>query len=220
MPARDTSLLFAWRDAVFSACGPETSTERLVAAALAQHMDAAGGSCFPSVSRLAEETSLSRRTVQRALRSLEESGWIREAGWETHQTAGGPQRTKVFRAAVPTSSDGGDTVTPPSSKGASLCPKGASETTQGGVTVTPEVVSRSTEERCAHAHEGLNGNGGRPSSLQPCPNDWCDALVPALELARHVRSCRPPDAAGTGAHDTLDDAIRELELVPTDRRPR
>lgn len=73
-----TSSVFAWRKLV-RAFGPRQddrcsrATFQSVAAALADHADRHGGSCFPAVATLAAETGLSRRSVQYALRALE--GW-------------------------------------------------------------------------------------------------------------------------------------------------
>ena len=54
-----------------------SSTERLVALALADHASDDGTDCYPSVARLATKCACSRRTVQRALVSLEKMRIIR-----------------------------------------------------------------------------------------------------------------------------------------------
>jgi len=51
-------------------------TERLVAVALADFMDATGGNCRPSHEGIATRTGLHRNAVGRALRRLEAAGWI------------------------------------------------------------------------------------------------------------------------------------------------
>lgn len=102
---RSTSLppVVLWRRAVLAA--PELNhAAKLVACALAEHMDADGGSCYPSVTTLAGETAQDRRTVQRALRALEASGWITRAegrgrGHSSRYAAARPPAGKA--AAVP-----------------------------------------------------------------------------------------------------------------------
>jgi hypothetical protein len=53
-----------------------TPTERLVLLRLAFHANAAGGSIYPSVATLMRHTGATRRSVQMALRRLEELGFI------------------------------------------------------------------------------------------------------------------------------------------------
>jgi hypothetical protein len=50
--------------------------ERLVLIALANHADVGGGSCYPSLDRIAHEARASRRHVIRAIQGLEEQGHI------------------------------------------------------------------------------------------------------------------------------------------------
>lgn len=68
------SPLFTWRGAIADSSLPPNA--RLVALTLSLHMNERGGSAYPSVARLVSETGLSRRAVQRALRVLEESGYL------------------------------------------------------------------------------------------------------------------------------------------------
>lgn len=82
--------LFSWRSAICESDLPSTS--RLVALTLSLHMNERGGSCFPGVTTLANETGLSRQTVLTHLDTLEGRGWIVQAnpgagrghryGWE------------------------------------------------------------------------------------------------------------------------------------------
>ena len=51
-------------------------TERLVLLILAWHADKTGGNAYPSVARMARQTSLTRRAVQKALRRLMEKHFI------------------------------------------------------------------------------------------------------------------------------------------------
>ena len=55
---------------------PEGGGEMLTALALADHSDDDGKNIYPSIKRIAEKTRQSERTVQRQLRSMEDSGWL------------------------------------------------------------------------------------------------------------------------------------------------
>lgn len=55
---------------------PNGGGEMVLALALADHADDAGGSIFPSISTLATKTRQSKRSVQYQLRKMEQSGWL------------------------------------------------------------------------------------------------------------------------------------------------
>lgn len=83
--------LFKWRNALASENGPAATT-RHVLLTLSLHMDAYGGSCFPSTKLLAEETGLSERTVCTHLEKASKAGWIEKCirdlnvrGWKRHK---------------------------------------------------------------------------------------------------------------------------------------
>lgn len=54
-------------------------TDKAVLVALADHADEAN-SCWPSIDHLVSKTEFSERTIRRAIRSLEEAGWISTQG--------------------------------------------------------------------------------------------------------------------------------------------
>jgi len=58
---------------------PESATEKLLLIALADCMNAETGRCFPSVDYLADAALCSKRTAQRAIKSLEAQGFITRA---------------------------------------------------------------------------------------------------------------------------------------------
>lgn len=70
--------LFTWRSAVASEGGPPRSTTRHVLLTLSLHMNEKGGSCFPSTRTLAEETGLSRRSVETHINLAVADGWLRK----------------------------------------------------------------------------------------------------------------------------------------------
>ena len=97
-PARDVlpaeSFRWVWRLAI---CESDLSaTARHTAHVLATHMNADGGSCYPSLDRLVSETRHSRATVVKAIRELEARGYItRQPG------GGGPRNTTRYFACLP-----------------------------------------------------------------------------------------------------------------------
>jgi Helix-turn-helix domain len=98
------ALMFWWRKRV--AASQLDDKAKAVLHALALHMDALGGSCFPSQGTLARETSLSRWTVARALRRAdpgEERGRLveRVTVWE-HSPGKPPKRHTHYHACDPT----------------------------------------------------------------------------------------------------------------------
>jgi hypothetical protein len=95
------SFLFRWRKALLASDLP--STDKLVAFVLSMHMTGAGGSCYPSLTRIANETSLGRSTVAEALGRLEQAGWI-------YRERGGPNRTTRYQACLPAGSPGAGLV--------------------------------------------------------------------------------------------------------------
>ncbi len=67
--------LFSWRHAILKS--DIHSTTKHVLLTLACHMNELGESCFPSINTLAEETSLSERSVRTQIKSAQELGWIK-----------------------------------------------------------------------------------------------------------------------------------------------
>jgi DNA-binding transcriptional MocR family regulator len=75
-----------------------TADAKLAGLTLATRMDEDGGSCFPSIARLAADTGLSTSTVCLALNELEAKGYLtRERGTSEK---GGPDVTQ-YRASLP-----------------------------------------------------------------------------------------------------------------------
>ena len=92
------------------------STEKMVLLCLCDYADENGRSCYPAISTLAKRTSKNARTVQRALRWLENSGICNSrgrAGTSTDYTinlaafAGGDKLSRVTKTTR-----GGGVVSP------------------------------------------------------------------------------------------------------------
>ncbi len=102
--AASLSPLFTWRSAIASSDLSPTTT--LVAYGLSLHMNERGGSAWPALTTIAQETRLGLSTVRRAVRDLESRGWLRV---RMGAGAGGTRgRTNVYEATVP-----GATENPP-----------------------------------------------------------------------------------------------------------
>jgi hypothetical protein len=67
--------VFVWKDAV-KRDQKLSSKAKLVLVMLMDYADLQGGSCFPSISRLMEDSSLSRNSVKRGLREAQKRGFI------------------------------------------------------------------------------------------------------------------------------------------------
>lgn len=91
-----------WRNAVLGTGGPRSPTTRFVLLALSYHMDADGGSCFPSHEKLAAETGLSVRCVFNQLKLAQAERWV-----VVTKKAGTNPRWKFnsYEASVPTYQD-------------------------------------------------------------------------------------------------------------------
>ncbi len=132
-------------------------TQKLVLLALANRTGE-DHSCWPSIARLSEDTCLSERTVQRALRELETDGYIRG---EARKKA-----TSMYKLLVPgrlvfggkgdnLSRTEGDRLSHNGADGCQSDTYGVSESPNMGDTVTPESKRESTREpeKSAQARE-------------------------------------------------------------------
>jgi Helix-turn-helix domain len=102
-----------WRDLFASEHGPAAMT-RNVLHVLCKHMDQRGESCYPGQPRIAKESGMSLRAVQKHLHLAERGGWIkirtrRRPGqsWFIHEyKAAIPRHLRDRVKAKPWSSDG------------------------------------------------------------------------------------------------------------------
>lgn len=123
----------------------DASTLAITLIALANHAGPDGRDAFPSVERMMRYTRLSRRTIQRSLRSLEELGLIRPG--KTHvrdaKISEANARPQVYNLALSTRlstapDEGRQDDAPLTSRGRQQKRLGASAATSGGVTTTPK----------------------------------------------------------------------------------
>ncbi|MFJ6677407.1 helix-turn-helix domain-containing protein [Actinosynnema sp. NPDC091369] len=123
----------------------DASTLAITLIALANHAGPDGRDAFPSVERMMRYTRLSRRTIQRSLRSLEELGLIRSGNTRVRdakipEANARPQvYDLVLSAKLSTASDQGrQDDAPLTSRGRQQKRLGASPETSRGVTTTPK----------------------------------------------------------------------------------
>lgn len=85
------SPLFTWRTAIAKSGLPPTV--RHVALTLSLYMNERGGSAWPSITTLAEDSGLSQASIKRGTKALERAGYLlcdRDPGRSTHYTATAP----------------------------------------------------------------------------------------------------------------------------------
>jgi hypothetical protein len=91
------SFPIAWREMVYAVDGRVLSWRaKAVAGPISLYMDWRGGSIWPSVSRLAAQASISRRTVLTGLGELRESGFL-----VVVKKGGGRHRPTIYKACIP-----------------------------------------------------------------------------------------------------------------------
>ena len=103
------SFRLQWSDAVLSKDGPPKNFTRLALLALAKHMDANGGSCFPSIKTLAVEAAMDERSVRSHLARAEREGWIFR--WPVGPAKGQGWRHYNYQANIP---EGAESLSSPS----------------------------------------------------------------------------------------------------------
>lgn len=90
------SEFYTWRTAILRSEIPALT--KFVLLVLSCHMNEVGGSCFPSVTTLSNETGMDRKTVIKHLRKAIELGWLKKA---TAGLAGKKWRRNTYEARVP-----------------------------------------------------------------------------------------------------------------------
>jgi len=130
--------------------------EKATLLALCRHAHADGGGAYPSVNTLSLETGLSERSVQKALRALEERNYISAST----DKAGG-RRSVTYRILIPNAdvvaavkstwkkgrtSEGRTPNTPQEERGASHAPEGRTSGTAGVQVAHPNAVREEVKE--------------------------------------------------------------------------
>lgn len=90
------SEFFTWRTAILRSELPPLCKYTLLV--LSCHMNEVGGSCFPTITQLSDESGMDRKTVIKSIRQAVERGWleVRKAGF-----AGQKWKRNTYRATIP-----------------------------------------------------------------------------------------------------------------------
>ncbi|NGY63406.1 helix-turn-helix domain-containing protein [Lentzea sp. NEAU-D13] len=150
--------------------------------ALANHAGPDGTEAFPSVERLTVYTRLSRRTVQRSLRSLEELGLIRQGNtrYRDARIERADLRPQVYDLVLTAGMETGrQHDTPVPATGRQQRTNGASAATRRGVSMTPETSFNHPRTRPAPS-----APDGRSAVPPPCGR--CDARASDPVSARVI----------------------------------
>lgn len=150
--------------------------------ALANHAGPDGTEAFPSVERLTNYTRLSRRTVQRSLRSLEDLGLIRQGNtrYRDARIERADLRPQVYDLMLTAGTETGrQHDTPITSTGRQQSTNGAPAATKRGVMLTPEP---------SFNHQGTRPAPSAPAgrSAVPLPCGRCDARASDPVSARVI----------------------------------
>ena len=92
-------LIVRWRKAILASSLPAAA--RHVGHVLGEHADADGGSCFPSIVRLAEETGYAESTIRAAVASLERLGFVHVTRTRGGRAEGGLGLRNAYRLIEP-----------------------------------------------------------------------------------------------------------------------
>lgn len=183
---KKASELLKWRDAIFESPSPPaglTSTQRLVAQAVAKHVNSRTLTAFAGVDRLARLTALHRSTVRDALASLVDAGWLvllKKGGADP----GHKRMANEYRISSPTGSAGPPVVVGDRSNG----------------TPRPVVLDSAT------------GSPGRPQLDKNSYMNSRRALSPA-EFAAKYGGCRHESTMAERAAEAFSDPADQIEVV-------
>jgi hypothetical protein len=157
-----------------------TQQKKIILLALADHADDEGY-CFPSIRRVAWKTGYSRRSVQRIIRSLEES----EIVHVSKDAPGTPGKPRVYLLEL-----GNAPKLPPFETGANLAPLGDRRVTPvaqtgakwsatgdtGGATGDTAMAPESSVESSVETPKNLEAFRLKKSKIKTCPTCSSDLL--------------------------------------------
>lgn len=139
-----------------------TMTEKFVLIALADYADE-NNTCFPSYGKTAARVSASKSTVQRAVRSLEEKGFLRVV---EGKRANGSQTSNRYMLAPGSHSD---------TRGVVTVTRGGSHSDQGALVTGDHPLTPSINPQ--------SNSASRRKPSRPIPEDW-------QPLDRHQQKAR------------------------------
>jgi len=196
-------------------------SHKLVLLALADWANDRGGSCYPSIRRIAERSSIGERQAQRYMRALELGGWVAVVG---NRDGGKPGKSRHYQLAadrIYATADerrtGDTSVTRPTNVAEATCTGDTSDTRPTGVAkVTPTgvtddtrstnlirhksssnaMLAATTSEVGTHSAEYRKADSGqvRPSGVQASQNNRLpEAKAAEIPSRRSATEVRFPD---------------------------
>ena len=145
----------------------DTPGHRLVLIVLADHARADGTGAYPAVATIAGEARLSERTVQYALRSLEQDGHIERQGATRHGTTiyrVTMDRGDDYHAANWPAEEGGAKSAPPEEEGAQpLRPRGATVAPKPSREPSSTAEPSETSSLASDGSRAAGANGDAPA---------------------------------------------------------
>jgi hypothetical protein len=185
-PTMKKGLLATWRDAV--ADSDLDSTAKVVAGlAIATHMDR-NGYAYPGRQRIARRSSLSIRTVDKAIRRVEAAGFL-----EVTRVSGGNSKTNGYQACLPETANElrrreWDTAT--------LTTQTANLAALNGELGSPESSESKRKQAGPLIEETCNSCG----KYGPCVDDGSDVLCKVCSAVVKQDPSAGSASAGWGAH--------------------
>ena len=187
------SPLFTWRSAIASEHGPKDSTTRHVLLTLSLHMNEKGGSCYPSTRTLADETGLTRRTVEKHLAKAHKQGWLSK---KRHGLSGQRWKRNEYAAQIPKEArrklekerkKGGEGDSPrPRKGGESHAEGGESDDTKVGNLTTKGGEGDSHED----VREGDTREDASESESAPAREDLDFSFLPSRDRKEHLEDIK------------------------------
>lgn len=152
-----TKVLFSWRHAIVESDLPPTTKHVLLTLSL--HMNDVGESCFPSIERLARETSLSKRAVITHLHASRDAGWIKIGN---HGFRGQRWRANEYLCDFPSFTN--EKVV---NEGNHVGEKAVNLTTEGGEPDDSKVVNEVHSISTSNSALSATKENARPSDTRP-----------------------------------------------------
>lgn len=97
MSKESEHFLFKWREAFMSSNGPSPTTRHILHV-MSSHMDLNGGSCYPSITRIAKMTGYSRPCVSKHIKLAVKQGWLKK---EKRKSMNNAWKRNIYHAVTP-----------------------------------------------------------------------------------------------------------------------